>query len=49
MTGVREFVIMRQTGHKVVATLRRYIRSREIFRENAAVGLASSFRISVSD
>ena len=40
MNGVREFVIMRQTGHKTVATLRRYIRSGEIFRENA-VGQAS--------
>jgi predicted ATP-grasp superfamily ATP-dependent carboligase len=33
MKGVREFVIMRQTGHKTVTTLRRYIRSGEIFRE----------------
>jgi len=32
-------VIMRQTGRKTVATLRRYIRSGEIFRENAAAGL----------
>ena len=39
MNGVREFVIMRQTGHKTVATLRRYIRSGEIFRENAVAGL----------
>ena len=39
MNGVREYVIMRQTGHKTVATLRRYIRSGEIFRENAAAGL----------
>jgi site-specific recombinase XerD len=39
MNGVREFVIMRQTGHKTIATLRRYIRSGEIFRENAASGL----------
>jgi integrase len=39
MNGVREFVIMRQTGHKAIATLRRYIRSGEIFRENAAAGL----------
>ena len=39
MNGVREFIIMRQTGHKTVATLRRYIRSGEIFRENAAAGL----------
>ena len=39
MNGVREFVIMRQTGHKTIATLRRYIRAGEIFRENAAAGL----------
>jgi Phage integrase family len=39
MNGVREFVIMKQTGHKTVATLRRYIRSGEIFRENGAAGL----------
>ena len=39
MNGVRELVIMRQTGHKTLATLRRYIRSGEIFRENAAAGL----------
>lgn len=37
--GVREFVLMRQTGHKTVATPRRYIRTGEIFRENAAAGL----------
>jgi hypothetical protein len=36
MNGVREFVIMRQTGQKTIATRRRYIRSDEIFRENAA-------------
>jgi integrase len=39
MNGVREFVIVRQTGHKTIATLRRYIRTGEIFRENAAAGL----------
>jgi integrase len=37
--GVAERVIMQQTGHKTVATLRRYIRKGEIFRENAAAGL----------
>jgi hypothetical protein len=41
MNGVREFVIMKQTGHKTAATLRRYIRSSEIFRENAAAGLGT--------
>jgi len=30
---------MKQTGHKTVATLRKYIRCGEIFRENAAAGL----------
>ena len=39
MNGVRELVIMRQTGHRSVTTLRRYIRSGELFRENAAAGL----------
>ena len=39
MNGVREFVIMGQTGHKTEATLRRYIRTSDIFRENAAAGL----------
>jgi integrase len=39
MNGVSEFVIMRQTGHRSVMMLRRYIRFGEIFRENAAAGL----------
>jgi integrase len=39
MNGVRETVIMRQTGHKTAATLRRHIRSGDIFRGNAAAGL----------
>jgi len=39
MNGVREFAIMKQTGHRTVATLRRYIRLGEVFRENAAAGL----------
>lgn len=39
--GVSERSIMRQTGHKSVAMLRRYIRAGDIFNENAAakVGL----------
>jgi integrase len=41
MNWVREFVIMKQTGHKTVTTLRRYIRSGEIFRENAQQILGS--------
>jgi len=39
MNGVPERIIMKQTGHKTVATLRKYIRSGEIFRDNAAAGL----------
>ena len=39
MNGVTERVIMRQTGHRSTATLRRYIRIGEMFRENAARGL----------
>jgi integrase len=39
MNGVPEHIIMKQTGHKTVATLRRYIRDGEIFRDNAAAGL----------
>jgi site-specific recombinase XerD len=39
--GVEERVIMRQSGHKSVAMVRRYIREGELFRDNAAgrVGL----------
>ncbi len=36
MNGVREFLIVRQTGHKTLPKLRRYIRSGDVFRENAA-------------
>jgi integrase len=39
MNGVRERVIMRQTGHRSTETLRRYIRIGDMFRENAARGL----------
>jgi integrase len=39
MNGVREFVIMKQTGHKTEKTLRRYIRNAELFRENAAAAI----------
>ena len=39
MNGVSEYLIMRQTGHRSVMTLRRYIRIGEIFRQNAAAGL----------
>ncbi len=39
--GVPERVIALQTGHKSMATLRRYIREGSLFRENASarVGL----------
>lgn len=39
MNGVSEFVIMKQTGHRAVATLRRYVKFGRIFTENAASGL----------
>jgi site-specific recombinase XerD len=39
MNGVSEYVIMRQTGHRSTATLRKYIRMGEIFKINAAAGL----------
>ena len=37
--GAREFDIMRQTGHRSVDTLRKYIRGRGLFRDNAAAKL----------
>ena len=39
-------MIARQTGHKSMAILRRYIREDSLFRENAAasVGLSSAHR-----
>ncbi len=39
MNGISEFVVMKQTGHKSVETLRRYIRLGQIFTQNAASGL----------
>jgi integrase len=39
MNGVSEFVIMKQTGHRSISTLRRYIRLGEMFSQNAASGL----------
>jgi integrase len=36
MNGVDERIIMQQTGHRDVATLRRYIRTGKIFRQNSA-------------
>jgi integrase len=37
--GKSERAIMNQTGHRSVATLRRYIRDGNLFRENAAGGI----------
>jgi integrase len=37
--GKSERAIMRQTGHRSVTTVRRYIRDGNLFRENAAEGL----------
>ena len=37
--GVAERIIMQQTGHTDVRTLRRYIRESSLFRENAAAQL----------
>jgi integrase len=39
MNGVSEFVIMKQTGHKSLEVLRRYIRMGQMFTENAAAAL----------
>ena len=39
IAGKSERAIMNQTGHRSVATLRRYIRDGNLFRENAAGGI----------
>ena len=39
MNGAREFDIIRQTGHRSLETLRKYIRGRGLFRDNAACKL----------
>ena len=39
MAGKSERAIMQQTGHKSVATVRRYIRDGNLFRDNAAEGI----------
>ena len=41
MAGVQEYAIMKQTGHKRSDTLKKYIRARDLWRDNAAskVGL----------
>ena len=39
IAGKSERAIMNQTGHRSVATVRRYIRDGNLFRDNAAQGL----------
>jgi len=39
MNGIPEYIIQKQTHHKTLATLRKYICSAKIFRDNAAAGL----------
>jgi site-specific recombinase XerD len=39
MNGASEFAIMRQTGHRSLATVRKYIRQGSLFRDNAATKL----------
>lgn len=39
MNGVSEFVIMKRSGHRTVASLKRYVRLGRIFTENAAASL----------
>jgi hypothetical protein len=39
MAGVSERAIMQQTGHRSVATVRRYIRDGSLFRDNAAAAV----------
>jgi integrase len=39
MNGARELDIMRQTGHKSLETVRKYIRGRGLFRDNPAAKL----------
>jgi site-specific recombinase XerD len=36
MAGVQEYAIMKQTGHKRSDTLKKYIRSRDLWKDNAA-------------
>jgi len=39
LNGVRESVIMKQTRHRSLASLRKYIRHGDMFRQNSAAGL----------
>ena len=36
MAGVQEYAIMKRTGHKRSDTLKKYIRSRDLWKDNAA-------------
>ena len=39
MNGASELAIMKQTGHRSLATVRKYIREGTLFRDNAAAKL----------
>ena len=39
MKGASELAIMKQTGHRSLATVRKYIREGSLFRDNAATKL----------
>ncbi len=39
MNGASELAIMKQTGHRSLSTVRRYIRDGALFRDNAATKL----------
>jgi site-specific recombinase XerD len=36
MAGIQEYAIMKQTGHKRSDTLKKYIRSRDLWKDNPA-------------
>jgi hypothetical protein len=39
LNGAPELAIMRQSRHKSLATMRRYVRDRNLFRDNPAAKL----------
>jgi len=45
MNGATELTIMKQTGHRSLTVLRRYIRDGEMWRKNAAASLGVGSRI----
>ena len=49
MNGATELAIMKQTGHRSLAMLRRYIRGGEMWRKNAAASLGLYARTALSD